>query len=139
MAIETVEQELVALERRFWQAMKDKDVEAAIHLTDEPCLITGAQGVGSVDHQAFAGMMQSASWTLHEFEIGDDVRVRMLGGDVAITAYTVTERLTVDGKPVMLRAADSSTWVRRNGRWLCALHTEALAGDPFGRDHQAIE
>jgi hypothetical protein len=31
---------------------------------------------------------------------------------------------------------DSSTWVRRNGCWLCALHTEAIAGDPFGRDRQ---
>ena len=33
-----------------------------------------------------------------------------------------------------LDAADSSTWVRRDGRWLCAMHTEAIAGDPFGRD-----
>jgi hypothetical protein len=33
-----------------------------------------------------------------------------------------------------LEAADSSTWVRRDGKWLCAVHTEALKGDPFGRD-----
>src|SRR6266540_6516732 len=37
-------------------------------------------------------------------------------------------------KPVELDAADASTWVRRNGKWLCALHTESLKGDPFGRD-----
>jgi hypothetical protein len=24
----------------------------------------------------------------------------------------------------------------RNGRWLCALHTQSIAGDPFGRDRQ---
>jgi len=23
--------------------------------------------------------------------------------------------------------------VRRGGRWLCAAHTESIAGDPFGR------
>ena len=46
----------------------------------------------------------------------------------------VHEELTVDGKPLTLDAADTSTWVRREGRWLCALHTEAIAGDPFGRD-----
>ena len=34
-------------------------------------------------------------------------------------------------------AADASTWVRRNGRWVCALHTESLKGDPFGRDRRA--
>jgi len=27
--------------------------------------------------------------------------------------------------------------VRRDGRWRCVLHTEALAGDPFGRDRAA--
>jgi hypothetical protein len=60
----------------------------------------------------------------------------MLADDVAIVAYKVTEDLTVQGKPVHLEAADSSTWVRRDGRWVCALHTEAIAGDPFGRDRR---
>ena len=27
--------------------------------------------------------------------------------------------------------------MRRNGKWLCALHTESVAGDPFGRDRMA--
>jgi len=46
----------------------------------------------------------------------------------------VHEELTVEGKPVTLDAADSSTWVRRDGHWLCAAHTETLSGDPYGRD-----
>jgi hypothetical protein len=53
---------------------------------------------------------------------------------VAVLVYNVHEELTVDGKPVTIDAADASTWVRRNGRWVCALHTESLKGDPFGRD-----
>ena len=60
----------------------------------------------------------------------------MLSEDVAVIAYRVKELLTVDGKPITIDAADSSTWVRRNGQWVCALHTEALIGDPFGRDKQ---
>jgi hypothetical protein len=36
-----------------------------------------------------------------------------------------------------MKAADSSTWVRRDGRWVCAVRTESLSGDPFGRDRQA--
>ena len=43
----------------------------------------------------------------------------------------------VDGKPTKLEALDSSVWVRRDGKWVCALHTETLAGDPFGRDRRA--
>ena len=71
--------------------------------------------------------------SLDEFEL-KDVHARMLGPDLGIVAYTVHEKLTVDGKPVVLEAADSSTWVRRNGQWECAMHTEAILGDPFGRD-----
>ncbi len=51
-------------------------------------------------------------------------------------ADTTIERkleLKVDGEPVAFDAADTSTWVRRDGRWLCALHMESVAGDPFGR------
>ena len=33
-------------------------------------------------------------------------------------------------KKVALNAADASTWVKKNGNWVCALHTESLAADP---------
>lgn len=128
--------ELIDLEKRYWQALKDGDAEAALQLTDDPCLVTGAQGVGSIDREGFTAMMASAPYTLNAFELKDDARVRMLGDDVAVLAYSVHEELTVDGKPVALDAADSSTWVRRDGRWVCAQHSEAIAGDPFGRDRR---
>jgi len=64
------------------------------------------------------------------------VIARAVTDDVAVVAYKVREQLTVDGKPLTLDAADASTWVRRDGRWLCALHTESIAGDPFGRDRR---
>jgi hypothetical protein len=128
------EKELLELERRYWQAMKEKDADAAMRLTDDSCIVTGAQGVAALDRKALGGMLTGGTWNLEKFEIGDDVQVRMLSDDVAVVAYTVHEELTVDGEPVTLDAADASTWVRRNGRWLCALHTESLTGDPFGRD-----
>ena len=80
--------------------------------------------------------MKSAKYTLHDFTIGDDAQVHMLDDNVAVLAYNVHEELTVDGKPVSIDASDASTWVHRDGRWLCALHTESLKGDPFGRDRR---
>src|SRR5690349_15131352 len=130
MANQAVEQELLGLERQYWQAIKDKDVEAAMRLSDESCIVTGAQGVGSIDRKTLGAMMKAASYTLNDFELSKDAKVRLLSDDVAIVAYKVSEDLTVEGKAVKLEAADSSTWVRRNGRWVCALHTEALTGDP---------
>ena len=135
MKNDDVEKELIDLEQRYWQAIQDKDVDAALRLTDDPCIVAGAQGVAQINREAFAAMMKGASWTLDRFELRDP-HVRPLRDDVAIVAYTVREDLTVEGKPVTLQAADSSTWVRRDGRWVCALHTEALSGDPFGRDRR---
>ena len=130
-----IEAQLLDLEKQYWQAIKDRDVQAAMRLTDDPCIVTGAQGVARISQKQFAGMLQAGGWTLHQFELSD-VQVRVLSEDVAIVAYKVKETLTVEGKPLTIEASDSSTWVRRDGNWVCSLHTEALLGDPFGRDRR---
>ena len=126
--------ELLGLEKRYWQALQDNDVEAALDLTDEPCIVTGAQGVVSMDRGRFRDLMQSANFKVDDVYISPDVQVLRLGQDTAVLAYNVHERVTVDGKSLTMDAADASTWVRRNGQWKCALHTESIKGDPFGRD-----
>ena len=138
MSITTVEKELVDLEKRYWRAIQDKDVPAAARLTDFPCIITGAQGVGRIDEQTFAQVMKNPPYTIHRVELSD-AQVRLLEDDVAVVAYKVHEELTVEGHPVAVDATDASTWVRRNGQWRCALHTESIVGDPYGRDRRASQ
>jgi hypothetical protein len=135
MAEGPIEAQLLDLEKQYWQAIKDKNVQAAMRLTDDPCIVTGAQGVARISQAAFASMLQAGGWTLHQFDLSD-VQVRVLSDDVAIVAYKVKELLTVEGNAITFEASDSSTWVRRDGNWVCALHTEALIGDPFGRDRR---
>ena len=53
-------------------------MSGALALTDDPCLITGAQGVGVVDHSTYEMMMREASWEILDVEIADDVQVRVL-------------------------------------------------------------
>jgi Domain of unknown function (DUF4440) len=84
MATRAVEQALLALEKKYWQAIKDKDADAAMGLSDDQCIITGAQGVGRIDKQTLARMMTAAAYTLQDFKIGDDAQVRLLGNDVAV-------------------------------------------------------
>ena len=131
-----LEGELLNLEKRYWQAMRDKEIATINALTDFPCVVAGAQGIASLDATHMSGMMSGAAWVLEDFQFSDHVEVRKLSDDVAIIAYQVHEKLTVDGKPVVLDAADASVWVRRSGRWLCALHTESVLGDPYGRDRK---
>ena len=84
-----------------------------------------------------AKLTAEGKWQLHQYVIEDkNAQVRFVADDVAIVAYKVTERVTVDGQTIPIEANDSSVWVKRDGEWLCALHTESLAGDPYGRDRQ---
>jgi hypothetical protein len=130
----TVEHELLDLERQYWQAIKDRNVDAALRLTDDSCIVAGPSGVSRLDKPQLARMIREAPYELEEFVVEDNAQVRMLDDNTAVLAYTVHEKLNVEGKSVILDAADASTWVRRDGQWVCALHSEALAGDPFGRD-----
>ena len=130
----TADNELTQLEKQYWQALKDKDAKACAELCDDPSLVAGAQGVSSITKEQMAAMVQQGGrYLLEEYEL-KDMRSRMLGLDVGCVAYTVHEKLTVDGKSVSFTAADTSVWVKRGAKWLCAMHTESIHGDPFGRD-----
>jgi hypothetical protein len=126
---------LLDLERCYWQAIQERDVQAAMQLTDDPCVVAGAQGVAELKRESLGEMMDSAHYTLKDFRIRNPI-VRFLDGDVAIVAYQVHEDLEVGGAPLGLDAAESSTWVRKDGEWVCAAHTESISGDPFGRDRR---
>lgn len=123
---------LLALETRYWNAIKDKDADTAAALSEDPCLVVGAQGVGELNRAALGKMLKGASYELRDFVL-EDFRLRPLGDGVVAVAYKVRETLELEGQTIRLEAFDASVWVRREGRWTCALHTESLAGDPFGR------
>lgn len=125
--------EIIALEMQFWKAMKDQDGETAMRLCEDPTIVAGPAGIGSMDRMMVGGMMAAPGYTLEDYAISD-MQARMVGSDCCVVAYRVHEEMTVDGQHISLDAADTSTWVRHDGQWLCACHTESIAGDPFGRD-----
>lgn len=128
-----IEEELLDLERQYWQAVKDRDYETATRLTDNSCVLAGPRGVNVIEKSRLEDIMRSQP-SLKSFDLKQGAKARLLGDNTAVLAYDIHEELDVDGKPVSLDASDSSVWVRRDGQWLCAVHTESLAGDPYGRD-----
>ena len=129
---DATKQELLKLEKQYWNAIKDRDSSTATSLTDDPCVLVGAQGVGEVDKATLWKMLDGAKHELKDFAFGD-VHMLEVSNDVVAVAYKIHEDLVVDGKRVELEAFDSSVWVRRDGKWVCAVHTESPAGDRFGR------
>jgi len=94
--------------------------------------------VSAIDRATMAKLTEEGQWELERYTVDDKTaQVRFIHDDVAIVAYKVNEHVVVDGKGIDLDANDSSVWVRRDGQWVCALHTESIAGDPYGRDRRA--
>lgn len=129
----TSRQDIIELEKKFWQTMIDRDVDTATNMMADTAIVTGAQGAATIDSSTFARMMKEGTWTLRSFKL-DKLQVQFTTDDTAIIGYEVTEELDVDGKPLELTAYDASVWTRVDGEWKCALHTESVKGDPFGRD-----
>ena len=127
------QRELLNVERRFWNAIKKKDAQGTARISSS--LASRAQGLSAIDQKTMAKLTEEGKWELEQYSFDEaNAQVRFLTDDVAIVAYKVNERVAVDGETLPIEANDSSVWVRRNGEWLCALHTESLAGDPYGRD-----
>lgn len=137
MAKTNVSDELMDLEKQYWDAIKNRDAKTATALSDDPCVISGPQGYGAFSPRQLGAMMNDGRYELRNYRIDSNPEVQLIKDDVAIISYRVHEDLIVEGKPVAIEAADSSTWVKRDGQWRCALHTEVLLGDPFGRDRTA--
>jgi hypothetical protein len=50
--------ELLALEKQYRDAIKNKDGSMASRLSDDRCVVVGPQGIGEVEKHAIAGMIQ---------------------------------------------------------------------------------
>ena len=128
MAATAVQSEILQLEKRYWDALKAQDIDAMQALTADPCLVVGPQGATLVDQKQFREIWEQDDWRVRSFTIDDrSASVRPIGSDAAVLAYSIKEELEHQGKPQTLDAFDTSVWVRENGQWKCAAHTESVA------------
>lgn len=129
-----IETEIIGLEQKFWDAMKLKDAKTMQDLSDETCILAGPQGASKFKNTDFSSMVEKQPYELVDFKFQNDWQVSVLNDETAVIAYQIEESLTVDGKPITLIAAESSTWIKKDGKWVCSMHAESILGDPFGRD-----
>ena len=120
--------EVIALETSYWDAMKAKDGGKAAKLSGQTSLVTGARGVMSIARDKMGKMTEEGDWSLESYSF-DDVEVSTPAPDVAIIAYTVRQKVKMNGKSQDLRAADSSTWIRGADGWACHAHSETFLQD----------
>jgi ketosteroid isomerase-like protein len=122
---DTIEQ----LERRFWQSLVDNDAATATGLLTEPALMVSAHGAMKFDHAGYRRMAEKGPRVLTGFELSD-LEVVFPNETTAIATYHVKQRVAPrdakDGVDVQ-EMTDTSTWVKQDGSWKCAMHTETPA------------
>lgn len=127
MENQNISTEIMRLEKRYWGAMSDHNLEEAVRLTYFPCIVSSEHGAQSVDRAQFEKMFSSHEGTYSSWKIDEaKAQVRQIGPDTAVIAYQVQASVVKDGKTQEINAVDTSTWVKRNDKWVCAMHTETL-------------
>ena len=129
------DKDLIALEHRFWQSMVDGDTDTAIGLLAEPALMVSSHGSMQFDHDGYRKMAEDPRFALKAFDL-TNTRVLRPSDDVAIVTYEVDQTTTTADREERVRMSDSSTWVRRDGKWLCAIHTETPMTDAPAKQMQ---
>ena len=107
-------------EEQYWSGMQKHHYETVKSLTQFPCLITGANGLRSVDEDSFKKMFDGHKGT--EMKVSDlsEVHTKMLSDDFGVIMY----RVTVDYNGKSMDCACTSTWQKQDGGWKCVIHSE---------------
>ena len=123
-----IEDEIVGLEKSYWDAIKRKDGKTTASLSGKTSLVTGANGVMSIEKDKMGSMTEEGTWELKSYQFSD-VSVVTPSPDVAIIVYKVTQTVSMDGTDRQFTAADSSTWIRGSAGWECHAHSETILSD----------
>jgi hypothetical protein len=118
--------EIENLERSFWQSMVDREPSVATGMITEPALMVSGHGPLAFDRSEYTKMANNEQHRLVEFALSD-MDVMFPTNDVAIATCRAHQKMEMDGRPLEFDSVDSSTWVKVDGAWKCAAHTESEA------------
>ena len=120
-----METQIIELEKKYWQGMENHDYETVKNLTQFPCIIAGKNGVQSVNEANFKKMFESGDGNKIKVLSISDVESQLIAENTAIIAYQIELGMTDDKQKAPMKCACTSTWIKQNNNWVCALHTEA--------------
>lgn len=116
--------QIIELEKKYWQGMEDHDYETVKNLTRFPCVIAGKNGVKSVDEASFKKMFESGDGDKIKVLNFSDIETQLLTENAAVVAYSIELGIVDEKQKTLMKCACTSTWIKENNNWVCALHTE---------------
>jgi ketosteroid isomerase-like protein len=128
-AMNSPAQVIEELENRFWQSLVDDDAGAATELLTEPALMVSTHGAMKFDHAGYRRMAEKGPRVLTGYELSD-MQVVFPNETTAIATYHVRQTVAPRGEKDrgdVQEMNDTSTWIKEDGSWKCAMHTETPA------------
>lgn len=126
MSATATRQTLIDLEKKFWHALVDENVDVATRLLAEPALMVGTHGALKFDRATYRKMAREGPMVVTSFEFSD-MQVELPTDAMGILTYCVKQgvapRRDKAGSTEQVMH-DSSTWIRIDGEWQCVMHTE---------------
>ena len=115
---------LVALEKRGWEAWKNRDSTAYRAVLADDAISNGRSGVATAA-QMVGGLKDC---DVRSFALDDgSFRVTTIAPDVALLTFKATQDATCGGTVAPSPVWASSLYVRRGGKWLNAFYQETPA------------
>ena len=119
-----METQIIELEKKYWQGMENHDYETVKNLTKFPCIIAGKNGVQSVNEADFKKMFDSGEGSKIKVLNIYDVEAEVIAENTAIIGYSIDLGVADDKEKAPMKCVCTSTWIKTNNNWVCALHTE---------------
>lgn len=116
--------EIVALEKRAFEAWRNKDKRFFEENMSGDGQYIDQNGVGGKAQYVRAIIDNDCKINAYEL---DSTKITMLGRDAALLTYKYTYDIICGGKPETGLLWSSTVYVKRGGRWLIAFHQEIPA------------
>ncbi len=117
-----METQILELEKRYWHGMENHDYETVKNLTRFPCIVAGKNGVLSVDEPNFKKMFESGAGAKYKMLNITGIETQIINDNTAVIGYLIEIGTEEQG---LMHCACTSTWLKENDNWVCAMHTES--------------
>lgn len=124
----TTAADIMKLETEFWQSLVDGAPEKAAALLTDKAANAAMYGIHHFSPAEYLKMAKDGPAKLTSFSFSNE-KVFFPAPDVAVATYEARQSFEMDGKAHEMACFDTTTWVKNNGRWLAAVHTESPRAD----------